>query len=223
MVPDPEFGGGDGIVLLPVGTLADSARAVAIGPGGRIAMTGIVGLPGSQLGAGVAVLEADGTPEAAFGGGGTTVVSTTNDDRGEGVAMQGDGRVLVADSTGSGGGNGFTIVRLGLDGNPDSSFGGDGIVVTPIPGEGGAEEGRVSDVLVQPDGRIVAGGYGFDLVGMPSESVANSLSPGTGRTATRLELRKRRGRGLATAGAAAHTGARWRSPRMESWSSGDLT
>ncbi len=27
-------------------------------------------------------------------------------------------------------------------------------------------------MLVQPDGRIVAGGYGFDLVGMPSESVA---------------------------------------------------
>ncbi len=82
------------------------------------------------------MLEADGTPEAAFGGGGTTVISTTNDDRGEGVAMQGDGKVIVADSTGGGGGNGFTIVRLGLDGEPDSSFGGDGIVVTPIPGEG---------------------------------------------------------------------------------------
>lgn len=170
---DPGFGEG-GIVILPVGELGDQAEAVAIGPGGRIVIAGIAELPKFRGAVGVAVLESDGTPEAAFAGDGTTVVTTESgeDDRGEGVAVQSDGKVLVADSTGSGGGNGFTLIRLGLDGKPDSSFGGDGVVETPIPGEGGIEEGRITDVLVQPDGRIVGGGYGVDLTGTPPEFVS---------------------------------------------------
>jgi uncharacterized delta-60 repeat protein len=169
---DPSFGEG-GIVILPVGELGDTARAVAIGPGGRIAVTGTSDRPSFGLGAGVAVLESDGTPEAAFAGDGTTVVETESgfDDRGEGIAVQPDGEVLVADSTGGGAGDGFTLVRLGLDGKPDPEFGGDGVVETPIPGEGGIEEGRVSDVLVQPDGKIVGGGYGSDYTGTPPEFV----------------------------------------------------
>jgi uncharacterized delta-60 repeat protein len=163
---DPGFGEG-GIVILPVGTEGDQARTVAIGPGGRIAVVGISDLPSFRNGVAVAMLESNGNPEAAFAGDGTTVVTTESgeDDRGEGVAFQPDDKVLIADSTGAGGGDGFTLIRLGLDGKPDSSFGGDGVVETPIPGEGGIEEGRISDVLVQPDGKIVGGGYGFDYNG----------------------------------------------------------
>jgi uncharacterized delta-60 repeat protein len=169
---DPGFGEG-GIVILPVGELGDTARAVAIGPGGRIAVTGTSDRPSFGLGAGVAVLESDGTPEAAFAADGTTVIETESgfDDRGEGIAVQPDGKVLIADSTGAGGGDGFTLIRLGLDGKPDPSFGGDGIVETPIPGEGGIESGRISDVVIQPDGKIVGGGYGFDYTGEPPEYV----------------------------------------------------
>jgi uncharacterized delta-60 repeat protein len=169
---DPGFGEG-GVVILPVGEFGDTARAVAIGPGGRIAVTGTADLPSFRNAVGVAVLESDGTPEAAFAGDGTTVVTTESgeDDRGEGIAVQSDGKVVIADSTGAGGGDGFTLIRLGLDGKPDSSFGGDGVVETPIPGEGGIEEGRISDVLVQSDGKIVGGGYGFDYTGAPPEFV----------------------------------------------------
>lgn len=167
-VLDPTFGEG-GIVVLPVGALGDQAHAVALGPGGRIAVVGVAERPSFRDTVGVAVLEADGTPEAAFAGDGTTSIQTESgeDDRGEGVAFQSDGKIVIADSTGAGGGDGFTLIRLGLDGKPDSSFGGDGVVETPIPGEGGIEEGRISDVLVQPDGKIVGGGYGFDYTGTP--------------------------------------------------------
>ncbi|MGN6276083.1 MAG: delta-60 repeat domain-containing protein [Solirubrobacterales bacterium] len=167
--PDPSFGGGDGIVILPVGALGDQAHAVAIGPGGRIAVVGVAERPSFRDAVGVAMLESNGTPEAAFGAGGTTVIQTESgeDDRGEGVAFQPDGKIVIADSTGAGGGDGFTLIRLGLDGKPDSSFGGDGVVETPIPGEGGIEEGRISDVVIQPDGKIVGGGYGFDYTGTP--------------------------------------------------------
>lgn len=169
---DPSFGEG-GIVILPVGELGDQARAVAIGPGGRIAVVGTSDLPSFRNAVGVAMLESDGTPEAAFAGDGTTVIQTESgeDDRGEGVAFQPDGKIVIADSTGGGGGDGFTLIRLGLNGKPDSSFDGDGVVETPIPGEGGIEEGRIADLLIQPDGKIVGGGYGFDYTGTPPEFV----------------------------------------------------
>jgi len=169
---DPSFGEG-GIVILPVGAFGDRAHAVTIGPGGRIAVVGVAEPPSLRDAVGVAMLESDGTPEAAFAGDGTTVIQTESgeDDRGEGVAFQSDGKIVIADSTGAGGGDGFTLIRLGLDGKPDSSFGGDGVVETPIPGEGGIEEGRIADVLVQPDGKIVGGGYGFDYTGTPPDFV----------------------------------------------------
>lgn len=169
---DPSFGEG-GIVILPVGTEGDQGRVVAVGPGGRIAVVGISDLPGFRNAVGVAMLESDGNPEAAFAGDGTTLVQTESgeDDRGEGVDFQSDGKIVIADSTGAGIGDGFTVIRLGLDGEPDPSFGGDGVVETPIPGEGGVEEGRISDILVQPDGKIVGGGYGVDSVGVTMETV----------------------------------------------------
>ncbi|HET7510863.1 MAG TPA: hypothetical protein VFJ65_11530 [Solirubrobacterales bacterium] len=169
---DPSFGEG-GIVILPVGSAGDQGRVVAIGPGGRIAVAGISDLPPFGNAVGVAMLESNGTPEAAFAGDGTTLVETESgeDDRGEGVDFQSDGKIVIADSTGAGIGDGFTLIRLGLNGKPDPSFGGDGVIETPIPGEGGVEEGRISDVLVQPDGKIVGGGYGVDSVGVTMETV----------------------------------------------------
>lgn len=172
--PDPSFGGGDGVVEVPIGSEGNRASAVAVGPGGRIGVTGYTRLPGSKHGAAVVVLEADGTPEAAFSADGIFVIETESegDDRGEGIAFQPDGKLVIADSTGGGIGDGFTIVRLGLDGSPDPSFGGAGVVETPIPGEGEIAYGRVSDVVVQPDGKIVGGGYGADYGGTPPEYTA---------------------------------------------------
>jgi uncharacterized delta-60 repeat protein len=169
---DPSFGEG-GIVVLPVGEFGDQGRVVALGPGGRIAVVGISDLASFRGAVGVAMLESNGNPEAAFAGDGTTVLQTESgeDDRGEGVDFQPDGKIVIADSTGAGIGDGFTLIRLGLDGKPDPSFGSEGVVETPIPGEGGVEEGRISDVVVQPDGKIVGGGYGVDSVGMTAETV----------------------------------------------------
>lgn len=164
-VPDPTFGGGDGIELVPVGFEEERAEAVAIGPDGRIAATG-EGRTGPAEAAPVVVLTSSGTPDPSFGGGtGWTLIETgPRNDRGEAVALLADGRVLIADSNGAGGGDGFTLLRLKADGLPDPSFGGgDGMVETPIPPEGEGEAGgRVTSFALSADGRIVAGGYGPD-------------------------------------------------------------
>lgn len=166
--PDASFGGGDGIQLVPVGVGDDRAEAVAIGPGGHILATGVTDLGGSKTNVAVAVLKSNGEPDPAFTGDGTMTIDTTADDsdKGAAIAQLADGRILIGDATGNGGGDGFTLVRLLSTGAPDPEFGeGDGIVKTPIPETG---SGRITDFALRPDGRIVASGYGFDAP--PAES-----------------------------------------------------
>jgi len=165
--PDPGFGGGDGIAIVPVGAEQDRAQAVTLGPGGRIVASGESALPASEDGAAVAVLGADGQPDAGyFGGDGVTVETTVpKNDEGVAVAMLADGRVLLADANAAGGGKGFTLIQLLPAGTRDPAFGGgDGLVEVPVP-SGGTETnlgGRISDFELLADGRIVASGYGYD-------------------------------------------------------------
>jgi uncharacterized delta-60 repeat protein len=170
--PDMSFGGGDGIETVSLGNEYDDAEAVSIGADGRIVATGTVDLPKGGNGLGVVVLEPNGTPDASFGGGGSVVKETEigeGDDRGVAVALLGGGRILIGDSCGSGRGNGFVLLRLLADGEPDPGFGGgDGIVETPIPGDGlTTGTGRITDFALLPDGRIIASGYGTDYDGTP--------------------------------------------------------
>ena len=169
--PDGSFGGGDGVELVPVGTLDDQANAVTIGPGGKIAATGYAELPGSNEALAVVVLKANGEPDSSFGGDGSVTKETAAKfDTGVAIAMFGDSGILVGDSNAAGGGDGFVLMKLLADGKYDSSFGGgDGIVFTELPVEGaaGISAGRINDFAIQPDGRIVAAGYGLDYIGTP--------------------------------------------------------
>jgi uncharacterized delta-60 repeat protein len=164
--PDPTFGGGDGIELVPLTGTEDRAEAVAIGAGGRILLAGEARTPTKGTAAEVAVLRSDGKPDPSFDTDGVKTVQTTGGeeaDRGEGIAEQADGKVVIADATGNGAGNGFTLVRLLPSGALDPEFGTLGVVSTPVPGaKNPGARGRSTDVLVQPDGRIVASGYGYD-------------------------------------------------------------
>ncbi|HEX6228619.1 MAG TPA: delta-60 repeat domain-containing protein, partial [Solirubrobacterales bacterium] len=161
--PDPGFGGGDGVTIVPVGTEFDLAEAVSIGPGGKIVATGRA-MAGAKVVAGVAVLLANGTPDTGFAGDGTTTIETpTGNDSGVAVEMLADGRILIGDSSGAGAGKGFSLVQLLPTGAFDPSFGGgDGIVLTPIPAEGlmGEAPGRITDLDLLGDGRIITAGYG---------------------------------------------------------------
>ena len=97
----------------------------------------------------VARYDANGAPDASFAGGMliTSTLSTAN-----GIALDSAGRILIAGAV-----NGdMGIVRLLDDGTIDTSFGtnGDGVITVDFYNGNDA----ASDVAVQPDGRIVAGG-----------------------------------------------------------------
>lgn len=125
---DTSFGGGDGIVITPVGSIGDSARAVTIGEDGMIYVTGFTHDPAVGGFDFVAVRYDDtGVQDMSYGGGDGIVRIA---DMGEGamtlpqletlgsglIDLQDDGSLLVT--------FGFGILRIDPFGNIDRAFGG---------------------------------------------------------------------------------------------------
>ncbi len=74
------------------------------------------------------------------------------------IAIQADGKIVVAGSGYNGANEGFGLARFNVDGSPDLTFGLNGKIVTIFPnGKAFADA-----VIIQPDGKIVAAG-GNDL------------------------------------------------------------
>lgn len=150
---DASFGTG-GKVTTNSASSVEEGRAVVIQPDGKIVVAGhYSGGSGSDFM--VMRYNPDGSPDTSFSGDG--MVSTpilTGEDYGYAVALQPDGKIVVA---GHGGGNStgdFALVRYNSNGTLDTSFDGDGIVVTSVY-DGYDNAFAVS---VQPDGKIIAAG-----------------------------------------------------------------
>lgn len=137
--------------------VAGSVRTDAIGPGYEFA---------------VARYLADGSLDPDFGSGGVVMTpfgNVTGADLPYGagagaVAIQQDGKIVAGGTElvpwpGRGA---FALARYNADGSLDSSFGDGGKVTTSFgyaPPENPTEDGDgISDLAIQPDGRIVAGG-----------------------------------------------------------------
>ena len=105
----------------------------------------------------------DGSGDPGFGNGGWYVTGFTygGDARGAGdgttLAIDGSGRVLFSGAMNlgptSGAGEDIAVVRLGTDGQPDSTFGNGGVALHSL----GAEHEEIRTMARQPDGRILVG------------------------------------------------------------------
>jgi uncharacterized delta-60 repeat protein len=104
-----------------------------------------------------------GSLDASFGADGMAVTSIgSGGDYGRAVAVQPDGKIVVAGYSYTGAANDFAVVRYQADGSLDPGFGGDGLVTTPI----GANAFCYA-VALQADGKIIAAGdsnWNFILV-----------------------------------------------------------
>ena len=100
---------------------------------------------------------AAGDLDTTFGGTGivTTAIGSSHD-HGWSVAIQSDGKIVVAGDSDSGGNADFAVVRYDPDGTLDTSFSGDGIVTTPVS----SSEDEAWSVAIQADGKLVAAGRG---------------------------------------------------------------
>ena len=156
---DPTFGTG-GTVRTDFAGNIDQANAVAIQPNGQIVAAGS-SFSNSKTVEDFIVTRynANGSLDKRFGKNGKiTTDFFRNVDSISAIAIQPDGRIIVAGFAQLGGNGGtprvFAVARYRSDGSPDTSFGNGGSLTTSFGGTFAA----ASAVMVQPDGKIVVAG-----------------------------------------------------------------
>jgi uncharacterized delta-60 repeat protein len=149
--------GGDGKVTTNFTSRLDAAWDVAIQSDGKIVAVGDAGFRTGNSRFAVARYNTDGTLDTSFGGDGkVTTQFTRHDDPVAGVALQADGKIVVSGGANWGGGeSNFALARYNTDGTLDATFSGDGKVTTDFARRGD----YANAVVVQADGKLVAGGY----------------------------------------------------------------
>ena len=157
---DPTFSG-DGVVTTSISGHADGANAVVVQPDGNVVAAGSCLTGGTNTDFCLARYLADGTLDASFGTGGmvTTPVGSGSDEA-NALVLQPDGKLVAAGACFNGASYDFCLARYDTSGNLDASFGTGGIVSHLA---GGFSAGANALVL-QPDGKLVAGGACYDSV-----------------------------------------------------------
>ena len=161
---DSSFGQA-GINVTDVGGVTNEAHGLKVLSDNSILVSGFAPLVVSSTGGpavqsepltAVVRYKENGTLETTFGSGGR--VQLPGDNVGRGLAVQSDGRIVLAGSVAIGTFplvvNRFALMRLLADGTIDDSFGNDGRVETAFTDRGDAAFG----VALQSDGKIVAAG-----------------------------------------------------------------
>lgn len=149
---------GDGKLITTIGTGTSIARAVAIQADGKIIFTGSSN-NGANNDFGIIRVLPDGTPDNTFGNNGK-VMSDFNgdDDFATAIAVEPlTGRIVVGGYTFTGNGFDFSVACYHADGSPDNSFGNNGKVITSV-----GTTSFCKAMAIQPDGKIVLGGYAFN-------------------------------------------------------------
>ena len=148
---DTTFGGG-GKVTVDFGAHA-GAYALAVQPDGKIVVEGFVD-SGSSRDAALARQNADGSLDRTFGVDGVVVTDFGGRNFGSAVAMQSDGKFVVAGFDDFPPYYDFTLAQYEVDGQIDVTFGRDGRILTEFEGNS-----WINAIAIQPDGKIVAAGY----------------------------------------------------------------
>lgn len=167
---------------------SDFAFGVAIQPSdGKIVAVGGAGGLGSGGRIAVVRYNTDGSLDPAFADGGRQSINlTSGDDRADLVAIQPDGKIVLAGTADYFGANArWAIVRLTADGELDTTFSDDGIVTTNFTS---GFDGAFS-VTLQGDGKIVAGGQAGPLVALARYEADGSLDTtfgGDGKVTTNV-------------------------------------
>jgi uncharacterized delta-60 repeat protein len=147
---DPTFGP-VGFVITSLAGI-DRAFAIARQADGKIILAGTRNASDSSSNIGLVRYNPNGSLDTTFDGDGivTTQIGTTGTEA-SAVAVQPDGKIVVAGIASNSGTGFYTIVRYNPNGSLDTSFDGDGIFT--ISGVG-----RPDSMAIQPDGKIVTAG-----------------------------------------------------------------
>jgi uncharacterized delta-60 repeat protein len=175
--------GGTGIVITPIGNSSDYANSVAIQADGKIVVAG-QSVDGSNQYFAIMRYNTNGTLDTSLGGTGKVTTSVGHArSSAYSVAIQTDGKIVVAGDSGDESTSNSVVLRFNSNGTPDTSFNGTGKVITPTS--------TAASVVIQTDGKIVVAGssspalrYDFTIFRYnPDGSPDNSFN-GTGKAVT---------------------------------------
>lgn len=155
---DTSFGNGGGVVI-DFGSLSDYANDMFIQPDGKIVVAGKM-FNGANDDFALARLNPNGTLDTTFGGTGKVVTNFAlgSFEEIKSIVRDASGRIIAAGVTDANGGKkNFALARYNPNGTLDTTFDGDGILISDFNGE---DEG-IEDVTLDGSGRIVAAGYSF--------------------------------------------------------------
>ncbi len=169
--------GRNGLQLTDFHRRKDEATAVAVQRDGKIVVAGRIAKPGFTRIPALARYRRNGRLDRGFAGNGkASIHCDSSNSHDVALAIQPNDKILVAATCGANVG----VARFRHDGRLDRSFGRRGIVRTAIlPGID-----HVSDLAVQPDGKVVAVGYahgvasGDDYLIMARYDQDGTLDPG---------------------------------------------
>jgi uncharacterized delta-60 repeat protein len=139
----------------------DRAYAVLVQPDGKIVVAGEARIDGDYDFA-VARYFPDGSLDPSFGGDGRVTIGFGGDDTAYDIAQQADGKLVLVGEYFGGTftlTSDFAVARLNSNGTLDGSFSSDGKLTTDMGDD--LEDARA--VALQPDGKIVVAGDGFDI------------------------------------------------------------
>lgn len=133
----------------------ERAYALALQPNGKILVAGFTSAGATGKDATVYRLNANGSFDTSFSGDGKRLINSRGNERASALALQSDGKIVVAGLTSAGDtGKDATVYRLKANGSFDKSFSGDGKRLIDLGGDEAAEA-----LAVQSDGKILVAGF----------------------------------------------------------------
>jgi len=125
---DTSYGGGDGLVLTDFNGNDDGIQDIELQPDGKLVVAGWANTgAGDNLRSAFARYTTSGRLDRTFSGDGRVTVDVDSgvNDAAEGVDLRPDGKVVAV-----GGNPGMALIRLKSNGKPDTTFSGDGVLIS---------------------------------------------------------------------------------------------
>ena len=155
---DSSFGSG-GIVRMDISSYFNEvAKSVITQPDGKII---VAGYHADHIKDNFCLVRFNhnGSVDSSFGPDGVVITNFTNTSIASDIALQTDGRIIVAGHSWGTTDNEFALARYNPDGSPDSTFGTLGLVMTPFSGKSAAAR----TLKIQNDGKIIVGGHVYTV------------------------------------------------------------